>query len=68
MLHDRKPYAEPHPLKQLENKHGFRLAILPDSSVQGKHGRNINVVGSLFSINKTWAARRVAEYNTGGEK
>lgn len=31
----RKPYAEPHPLKQLENKHGMRLIIIPDGNIKG---------------------------------
>jgi len=31
----RKPFAEPHPLKQLENKHGFRLVILAEGNIEG---------------------------------
>ena len=31
----RAPYADPHPLKQLQNKHWFRLVIEQDGNVKG---------------------------------
>ena len=32
----RKPYATPHPLRLLQNRHGLTLVINEDSSVKGK--------------------------------
>ena len=31
----RGPYADPHPLKQLQNKHGMKLVIEKDGNVKG---------------------------------
>jgi len=37
----RKAYQEPHPLKQLENRHGQKITIHPDGNVVGKKFMNI---------------------------
>ena len=32
----RKPYATPHPLRQLQNRHGLTMVITDDGTVKGK--------------------------------
>ena len=50
----RQPHADPHPRKQLENRHGWRLTIQTDGYVRGQssgdHDVSVGVCGVVTTL------------------
>ena len=44
----RRPFSDPFPLKQIVNRHGFKLAILADGKVKGERSESLIAASREF--------------------